>query len=138
MTLNEKIHIMYNDCFGGFSFSEEAIDEYNKRNPVKQIDSSSEIDRADTSMIQICIELGLKASSGRVSSIQLAEIPKKYANYYKINEYDGSEGVSIDINSYKLDNIKVIVEDNNNNNSNEDKIDLIKQLLDEPDTEFLF
>jgi hypothetical protein len=32
----------------------------------------------------------------------------------------------------------MIVEDNNNNNSNEDKIDLIKQLLDEPDTEFLF
>jgi len=137
MTLNEKIHIMYNNCFGGFSFSEEAIDEYNKRNPTKPIDSSSEIDRADTSMIQICVELGLKAN-GRRSSIQLAEIPKKYANYFKINEYDGAEGVSIDVNSYKLDNIKVIVEDDNNSNSNEDKIDLIKRLLDEPDTEFLF
>jgi hypothetical protein len=129
---------MYNNCFGGFTLSDEAIDEYNKRNPAKPIDSSSEIDRADTSMIQICIELGLKASSGRRSSIQLAEIPKKYASYYKINEYDGAEGVSIDVNSYKLDNIKIIVEDNNNNSSNEDKIDLIKQLLDEPDTEFLF
>jgi hypothetical protein len=32
----------------------------------------------------------------------------------------------------------VIVEDDNNSNSNEDKIDLIKRLLDEPDTEFLF
>ena len=111
---SDMIEIMINKQYGGYSFSEAAIDEYNKRN--LEIDPSfvlekyngDQIDVRSKIMIDICKEFGEKANS-QYSNIKIYQIKKKYENFYKISEYDGMENIIIDFDKYKLHSIDEIL-----------------------------
>jgi hypothetical protein len=82
--------VVYNTCFGGFSFSDEACrrllelgaanaDDYGSRN----------VTRHDPLVVQVVKEMGDKANGG---SARLSIITIK-GNKYRIREYDGQESV---------------------------------------------
>lgn len=138
MEISQKINenkntckILYNSCYGGFDLSEKALSEYKKRYITSKNSSDSENsfdldDRTNELMIQICNELGSEAN-GNHSCIQITEIPLRFLNYYKINEYDGAERISIDVDKYKLNSINIILK--NNTLFNDEKLKLIQQVL---------
>jgi len=128
MINEEEIEILYNNRYGGWKISEKAIELYKLRS-----DNSTEIefnyyyDRNNTILIQIYKELG-NDFDNKYSSTKIKKIPKKYENYYFIDEYDGKEYVKIDYTKYKLDNIynkiKEILQSNNNDNTKINEIEL--------------
>jgi len=128
MINEEEIEILYNNRYGGWKISEKAIELYKLRS-----DNSTEIefnyyyDRNNTILIQIYKELG-NDFDNKYSITKIKKIPKKYENYYFIDEYDGKEYVKIDYTKYKLDNIynkiKEILQSNNNDNTKINEIEL--------------
>ena len=95
--------VMYNACYGGFSFSEKAMREYHRRmgTEYQPYDHGTEIDRMDTVMIEIVKEMGTSANS-ECAKIELRHLPMRFYGFYEISEYDGQECVSIDVNRWKL------------------------------------
>jgi len=127
----QVVEVMYNACYGGFGFSELAAEEYRMVNPEKKYSSRSlaDIDRADPAMVDIVKRLG-KGASGQCGDIRIAEVPLKYAQHYRIGEYDGYERVYVDYNAYKLDAIRAALDDE----AIEDMstlADCIREILDE-------
>lgn len=127
MVTEDKIEILYNNNYGGWGISKKAFELY-------QLRSNSEFEkdfhcRNDPILIQIYKELGDDFDS-KFSRSRIKKIPKKYENYYYIDEYDGKECVKIDYKDYKLDNIytkiKEILQSNNDNNA---KINEIEQFI---------
>ena len=86
------LSIMINGSYGGFHFSDAAIDEYNRRKapeaPVMSKGHYCDADRADPLMVQIVRGLGSKAL-GTCADIQLQQIPAKFARHFAIKEYNG-------------------------------------------------
>ena len=87
-----------NDCYGGFSFSDFFIEEYNKRSPEKFNKSypgqfEGDYLRDDENAIKIIEEHGSEKCSGKCAKLIVKTIKTKYL--YVINEYDGLESVSI-------------------------------------------
>ena len=115
------IPIMYNTCYGGFSLSEAAITEYNRRKSPDRPKLNAmgmHIDRTDPLLIQIIREMGKQANG--MCDIRLDHIPPQYKNNYYIQEYDGTETVQIDYKGYLLDEIQKIIHDSSI--SAEDKV----------------
>jgi hypothetical protein len=107
---SSHIDIMYNTCYGGFSLSQAAIDEYKRRCPDGKNPRMYQMDRDDQVMVQIIKEMGRKAN-GQFSDIRLQSIPVEYREHYKIEEYDGLESVVIDHNAFQVAAIKSLVRD---------------------------
>ena len=130
------VSVMYNGCYGGFEFSKEAIDEYNRRKPAGSsaltASTSYNLSRADPLMAQICKEMGPSAS-GQFSDILIKNIPAKFGNCFCIKEYDGMEWVSISFGKYQLDCIRLIM--STETMSNDEKLRMIALTLDEPKTD---
>ena len=108
--MSASIYIMYNACYGGFTLSDAAVDEYKRRCPEGKNPRLYELERDDQAMAQIVKEMGAQASSS-YSEIKLQPIPVEYRDYYEIHEYDGLESVSFNHNAYQLDAIKSLVKD---------------------------
>ena len=133
----ETFPVLYNSCYGGFGYSQKAVEEYNKRLPAgateidvtvgngifsrtlcqgtKKEDGSDQkfvwdIERGDPLMVQICLELGDEANA-QYAKIAIKEVSRKFEKHYVIGEYDGLEQVQIDFKRYQLDKIKRIVND---------------------------
>lgn len=108
-----KVAVLYNACFGGFTLSEQALRRYCE---IKGIQCSQDtlysvdcgVPRHDPDMVAVVRELG-KAANGPCTDLKVKEIPRKFLNYYYIDEYDGYESVCIDYKKYKLDSIKAAV-----------------------------
>lgn len=82
--------VVYNSCYGGFSFSTEAckrLIELGVQGADK--DGSREVSRHDPLVIQVVEELGEKAS-GSFASLSVKSIQ---SSRYRIYEYDGLENV---------------------------------------------
>ena len=107
-----SIEVMINECYGGFSVSNSAINEYRKRCPEKEAVCNYDVDRDDAVMIQIFKEMGERAN-GKHAQIKLQQIPARYARHYSIGEYDGLEHVVIHYNAYKIHAAKEILSDKN-------------------------
>lgn len=107
-----SVEIMFNTCYGGFSFSKAAMDEWHKLCPGKDTVRCWNIDRHDPVMVQIVKEMGARAN-GSFSKIELKKIPLEYLHHYEIGEYDGLEAVVINYNAYKIDTAKEILRDQN-------------------------
>jgi hypothetical protein len=109
----ETVKVLYNVSYGGFALSEETIKLYNERSTeLKIVSRYEEVSRTDPILVQIYEEIGYnRFGSGLGACFDIQEIPKKYENYYKINEYDGYEEVSIDYNAYKVDTSMKIIND---------------------------
>jgi hypothetical protein len=131
----EFITVLYNNTYGGFCLSDKAVNIYNER--MKKIKDNFEFIsyetgpaptfiRHDPILVEIYNELGCDFND-YLTNIISTTIPKKYENYYYINEYDGLENVDIDIKQYKLDKIKLAV--TNNSVSNDEKINQINKIL---------
>ena len=124
----DAVPVLYNNCYGGFGFSDKAIDEYNRRLPAgsTQVKYEWEIGRADPLMVQICRELGDEADE-EISKIAIGEVPRKFKDHLLIHEYNGLETVQIDIQRYKLDRINGILSDKVV--SNDDKVKMAQEVL---------
>lgn len=102
---------MYNACYGGFTFSTAAEEEYKRRSPESaQKLHLYEFPRHDPVMVQIVREMG-EAASGPYSKINLAPIPAEYKDHYGIHEYDGLESVFLKKNAYQLSLVRSLLAD---------------------------
>ena len=73
-----------NDCFGGYSYSQDFLLKYGK-----EIGS---LERNDPKLIAAVEEFGLRNASGTYSALCIKEIPDD-ATDYSIEEYDGAESI---------------------------------------------
>jgi len=104
----EMMEVLYNGCHGGWGISNKAMGLYNTRRtetdpPLQDILFPETACRHNPLLVQIFHELGSEINSGTCSHIQSELIPKKYKNYYYIDEYDGSESVEINYDRYEKD-----------------------------------
>lgn len=90
-----KMKVLYNTCYGGFSFSQEFIEEFNKRHPDRKPLTKWNADRTDRDIIALFEEKGFEWSSGNCALLDIEEIPDDVE--YHIEEYDGMESVAWDI-----------------------------------------
>jgi len=90
---NPETQIVYNDCYGGFGLSEEAVSLLNKKKDSKDSKdskySNQQIPRHDKDLIQVVLELKEKASD-RFANLQIGTIT---GSLYIIDEYDGLESI---------------------------------------------
>ena len=122
----EAIPVVVNNCYGGFSLSKEAKELLEKKKEGKETNNCRY--RIDPDLVEVVTELGERAN-GRNADLKLKYIPKKYANYYEIVEYDGLEDVDIFYETYNLDRINVICEDETRGAS--EKVEAIKAVLED-------
>jgi hypothetical protein len=109
--------ILYNNCYGGFGYSQQAMDEYTRR---KQIEdptflsppSSYYCSPNDPLMIQLFREYGSTWMSDRHSKIAIKTFPAEYYDCLSFHEYDGRESVSIDYCRYVFRRLKELLAKN--------------------------
>jgi len=91
----KTIEVVINDCFGGFSLSDEAILRYAelKNNGEDKYFSDRDIPRDDKTLIKVIRELGVKAN-GMCADLKILEIPENVK--WHISEYDGNEHIAED------------------------------------------
>jgi hypothetical protein len=86
----KKVSVAYNDCYGGFSLSDEGYALYCELKGIKQEDYPSfprrDNCRHDKVLIKVIKKLGDKAN-GRYAKLAIS----KGNGQYRIDEYDGSE-----------------------------------------------
>lgn len=92
--------ILYNTCYGGFSFSDEFIVELNRRFPEKRAEAHAFELRTDPEAIALFEELGPVRSSGPHSSLKIRNIPDGMD--WDIDEYDGKESIQWDLPKNKI------------------------------------
>lgn len=85
--------IVINDCHGGFSLSDAAIERYVKLADLKLTGKfySRDIPRDDSALVQVVEELGIE-SNGECARLKIVEVPDD-VNWY-IEDYDGLEWVA--------------------------------------------
>lgn len=109
---NEKYSSsVINRCYGGFGLSNFAMDLYRKRFMEKFSkvfkDSDQYISRDDSILVDIVKEFPERVSC-RHSKLLLLHYPSKYDGFFRFWEDDGDEYGKINVEAYKLHNIKVI------------------------------
>lgn len=87
--------VLYNDCYGGFGFSDAFMEEYARRWPDSGVENSKtrycEPCRDDDNAISLFDEMGSKWSSGKHGKLKTILVPPGCK--YKYSEYDGKEDV---------------------------------------------
>ena len=86
--------VVINACFGGFSYSDEALRELKARNPkafVTDRDMSRKKDRTDPLLIELIEKWGSDRVSGAHAKLKIVEIPD--GTQYDIKEFDGMESI---------------------------------------------
>jgi hypothetical protein len=81
--------IVINDCYGGFSLSDEATKEYEKRTGKTEV-YSRDIPRDDKTLVEIVEEWGERAN-GSCAELSVKEIPDDVS--WEIDEYAGIETI---------------------------------------------
>ncbi len=132
----DKIGVLYNTCYGGFSISKKAIDIYNKRSPENKIKYPCYFTlRHNGLLVDIYKEIGsAEFSDEKASAISVKYIDSKYTDFYDITEYDGLESVKILYHEYYLQTIKYITFDSSitNDEKNQRIIEVFKELESPP------
>ena len=118
------IKVIYNDCYGGFGFSEQFAAEYEKQagtplNEEKRLYHRRDL-RMDPVAIKILEEKGSEWSSGPYAQLVVASIPNIFEKYWEVDEYDGNETVRVAISDALADILDTFME-------NGDKAALDKQ-----------
>ena len=109
------IKILYNDCYGGFNFSNEFTAEYEERTSKKigehrYIGSGSDSIRIDPVAIAIFEERGREWCSGLRASLEIRQIPATFAKYWEIEEYDGNEYVVVNVDGALADVLETYIQ----------------------------
>lgn len=95
----EEFGVLYNVCYGGFCFSNEFVDEFEKRTGIHmEYNYSHQEYRDHPEAIKFFEEKGSKWSSGSFSKLDIVYIPIIMKDYYQVGEYDGKEHVGLQIN----------------------------------------
>ena len=102
------IEVMYNGCYGGFGFSEEAQQMYEAQGGTAK---GRAVPRHDTLMIRILKELGPERANKQSGNILFVIIPARFADFYSISDYDGMETVVIEHDLYRAETAKDILKD---------------------------
>jgi hypothetical protein len=112
------ISVLYNNCYGGFSFSAAFNEEYKAR-AGKYVDTykalfrqGSESIRCDPTAIAIFKKEGSEWCSGPNSLLEIYEVPLAFANYWEIEEYDGDEHVRVLVADAFADILHTFMESN--------------------------
>ena len=105
--------VVYNECYGGFSLSDEAIElylnlkelKYKKIKEqwgsrydvegIKNFYATRDIERDDPILVQVVEKLGIKAN-GSCAKLCIEDLPK--GTLYRIKEYDGYESIETKYN----------------------------------------
>lgn len=115
MTVTMKV--LYNDCYGGFCFSDAFLAEYKERTG-KTLDTYQALFRrgrqsirCDPVAIAIIEEKGSEWASGSHSYISIYEFPAVFDRYWEIEECeDGDEGVHINSSAALADILETFME----------------------------
>ena len=118
----ELFEVLYNECYGGFSISKEALKRYNEKLLEKDPNAEQhgcywEFNRTDPILLEVYHDMNGEKSemgegfNGKCAKVRIDRIPKKYEKYYYIREYDGTEDVHINYHKYEIDEIKNIAKD---------------------------
>ena len=101
--------VLYNDCYGGFAFSEAFLAEFKARTG-RILDTQkalfhlgSNSIRRDPVAIAIFEECGAEWCSGKDSYLAVRELPVIFERYWEVDEYDGNETVRADVNAALVD-----------------------------------
>lgn len=94
-------YILINECYGGFSFSEDFMKTFEELYPSYFENDEDwwddyDVIRNNNDVIQLYREKGQKWSSGVFSKLVLKEIPDDVYDYFIVGEYDGYESITID------------------------------------------
>ena len=82
--------VVLNNCWGGFSLSDEAKDMFvSLGGDPKQVDRFS-VDRTDPKLVEVVEKLGLRAN-GECADLKIVDIPEDIEYY--IDDYDGVESI---------------------------------------------
>ena len=79
--------VLFNACYGGFSFNEE-LKEYLAS---EDLDYLVDLPRNHPDLITLVETVGLEQASGRYAKLEIAEIPD--GCFFEIDEYDGFESI---------------------------------------------
>ena len=100
----EQIGVLYNTCYGGFSFSSEFVDEFERRTGQRiKYNYQHNNYRDHSEAVKIFEEMGSEWSSGDYSKLDIAYVPACMKEYYQVGEYDGKEDICIRINCAIVD-----------------------------------
>ena len=109
---SSTIRILYNDCYGGFSFSPELEAAYKERTgrslPNKYMGPASV--RCDPVVLELFERLGSERASGMHSVLAVREIPALFEHYWSIEDYDGNETVQVDVNEAYADALHLFMD----------------------------
>lgn len=84
--------VVINQCYGGFSLSKAAIEQYAERSGKLESEFyDRHIDRDDSDLVDIVEEMGEKAN-GLCARLAVIEIPDGVS--WQVEEYDGYEHIS--------------------------------------------
>lgn len=128
-TSHQVCGVIYNSSYGGFNYSQKALQLYNQSGQSTEKDSyhTESPTRFDQIMVQIVEQLG-KEASGDCSSLRLVYVCQEHLPFIHISEYDGMEDVMIDWGIYALTIIHQVTQ---SDQSPEKQIDFIKRLYHE-------
>jgi hypothetical protein len=110
--MSDRIKILYNDCYGGFDFSDEFKKEYTKRTG-KEIQDTwgpNKTLRMDPVIVALVEEKGTEWSSASHAVLAIRRIPAIFASYWDIHEYDGNETIHVDVNAALADCLETFME----------------------------
>lgn len=121
---NEIYRVVYNDRYGGFDLSKEALKQYNLKS-LKNIEYADYIERDDPVLIELVETMGEDVNS-YYSKLKIMEFPYKFKDFLNWNEYDGKEYMSINYDKYLIQMIQKVRQQEI---SPQDKIALINDLF---------
>ena len=107
----DLVGYLYNDCYGGFGFSDEFIKRINKRRAaeglgaIKGYEMSYKKWRADPMFVSLVEEMTPKKAAGDFARICIHWVPREFVDYMVVEEYDGKETVvlpSLEMYGYLL------------------------------------
>lgn len=107
--MTDTIKIIYNDCYGGFLFSDAFTAEYEKRagKPLnalrRQFQHGPESLRCDPFAVALLEEKGTEWSSGTYACLMIQKIPAIFMHYWSIEGYDGNETVHVNVSEAYAD-----------------------------------
>jgi hypothetical protein len=99
----ELVAVLYNDCYGIFSFSDTFLERLNERRVAAGMKGITNLEasrwelRSDPVVVKLYNEMGSAAASGSAAKLGIEWIPKEFLDNIEILEYDGEETVGIPI-----------------------------------------
>lgn len=84
------VKVIVNNCWGGYSLSDEAIRRFHELTGITTT-TYSEVERTNPFLVQVVEELG-DAANGRNAKLCILEIPDEVS--WEISDYDGMEHIT--------------------------------------------